>query len=289
MSFAPKISIVTPLLNGSPYIADLLCSLKDQSLIDWEHIIVDGGSTDDSLEVVTGFYRGDDRLKLIQEPGLGLYASVMRGFEVASGQILGWQNADDRYTPWAFECVANFHATTGAGWVTGYPGCWDQQGTLRYVRPYGWYSRRLIARGWHHLGLLGFLQQESIFFTRTVYGLLDKSDLDSVVQAEFAGDFILWKSLARKTRLSVVPSVLSGFRRHAENKSHNNLALYMDEVANNGGKFFPSILSTYFRRGFKAASAIAALSRVEIEDRYLSEKLERESLASDDSDRPMPK
>ena len=270
MQHKPAISIVTPVLNGADYIERLILSVQAQSFQNWEHLIVDGGSADRTIDIVNSMYADDARLTIIERPGAGIYASVMEGIRLSRGQIIGWQNADDLYTPWAFATVDAFQKRTSANWFTGLPGCWDESNQLRFVRPYGWYPRTLIRNGWFHAELLGFIQQESIFFTKGAFEALSDSERASVSQASLAGDFILWKRLARTQQLVVLPTVVSGFRRHRHNLSHANYAQYMEEVRSDGAMILPRQLAAICRRAFQIVSSVGALERVEMEDQILN-------------------
>lgn len=274
MTAAPKLTIVTPVLNGERYILDLINSLRRQSVSDWEHVIVDGGSTDTTIDILQRTYRDDERFRLVEAPGLGLYPSLLRGIEASRGDIIGWQNADDFYTNWAFRAVCEYQERTQADWFTGFPGCWDDVGTLRFVRPYGWYPSSLIRRGWFHLELLGFLQQESTFFTRKAFQGLSRADLNRVGSSQHAGDFVLWRILAKKHKLSVIPTVLSGFRRHNTNRSVSHMEDYMREVRADGGLFLPPVLAGLSRRLFRSVSACMALPRAEAEDQAFQSGLD---------------
>lgn len=274
MQHKPIISIVTPVLNGADYIACLIASLKAQSFQSWEHIVIDGGSSDGTLDAVKSAYSADPRLVLIEKPGAGIYASVMAGLQIARGNVLGWQNADDVYTPWALAAVEAFQQRTSASWLTGLPGCWDSNETLRFVRPYGWYPRALIRRGWFHAELLGFIQQESVFFTRSAFESLLDFERTSIAEASLAGDFLLWKRLARTQRLEVLPTVVSGFRRHHENRSRIKFEQYMQEVRSDGAVFMPSWISAICRNLFRVMSSFAALKRVELEDQILNHEIQ---------------
>lgn len=274
MSNAPKISIITPVLNGADHIRYLVASLKNQQMTDWEHIVIDGGSTDNTLQVLRELYHGDSRLIAIEAPSLGLYASVVKGLKSARGELVGWQNADDMYTPWAFRAVDDFHQRTKACWITGLPGCWDEAGTLRFVRPYGWYPKWFIKSGWFHADLLGFIQQESIFIARDALASLSDRELDEVSSAQLAGDFMLWRRLAKAHSLSVAPTVISSFRRHSNNLSRAKFSDYMSEVRADGAWFLPSVLAVASRNLFRIISASLLLRRVETADRSLNQEID---------------
>jgi glycosyltransferase involved in cell wall biosynthesis len=90
-----KISIITVCYNSDSTIAHTLLSVKEQSHKDIEHIIIDGGSTDNTLKVIAK--EGAHVAKLVSEPDKGLYDAMNKGIECASGEIIGFINADDFY------------------------------------------------------------------------------------------------------------------------------------------------------------------------------------------------
>ncbi len=98
MAVALKVSLVTAVLNRAGTIADTLQSILDQTYPDIECIIVDGESTDGTLDVIERFRpRFGERLKVISEPDAGLYDAMNKGIRAASGDIVGFINSDDYY------------------------------------------------------------------------------------------------------------------------------------------------------------------------------------------------
>lgn len=96
MDSPPKISIVTVCLNSARTLTDTIQSVQSQSYPFIEHIIIDGGSTDGTIEVLDRFR---DRIAvLISEPDGGMYDAMNKGIRLASGSIVGILNADDQYT-----------------------------------------------------------------------------------------------------------------------------------------------------------------------------------------------
>ena len=96
-----KISIVTPSFNQARYLRRTIESVLSQS-VDLEYIIVDGCSSDGSIEILND-YR--DRARIIVEKDKGQADAIAKGFSMASGQILAWLNSDDMYVPGALEKV----------------------------------------------------------------------------------------------------------------------------------------------------------------------------------------
>jgi glycosyltransferase involved in cell wall biosynthesis len=112
----PSISIITPCLNAVGTISRALDSVRAQAYPNVDHIVVDGGSTDGTVEVLEG--RGD--VRFISEPDAGLSDAMNKGLRMARGDIVGWLNADDVYLPGAFDAVVEAaRARPDAWWITG--------------------------------------------------------------------------------------------------------------------------------------------------------------------------
>ena len=92
----PRVSIVTPSYNQGQFIEDTLLSVKNQDYPSIEHIIVDGGSTDNTLEILQK-YEGSYSMRWVSEPDRGQSDAVNKGFRMANGEIVGWLNSDDCY------------------------------------------------------------------------------------------------------------------------------------------------------------------------------------------------
>ena len=90
-----KVSIITPCYNASQYIRPTFESIQKQELEDWEWIVVDDGSTDDSASVVRNFGMNDARIKLIQKENGGTASARRLGLEHAIGEYIQFLDADD--------------------------------------------------------------------------------------------------------------------------------------------------------------------------------------------------
>lgn len=93
----PLVSIITPSLNQGKYIEETIQSVLSQTYDNIEYIIMDGGSTDNTIDIIRK-YEKDNRLKWLSNRDEGQYDAVNRGFMMARGHILGWINSDDLYT-----------------------------------------------------------------------------------------------------------------------------------------------------------------------------------------------
>lgn len=257
----PSITIVVPLLNGRRYLAAALDSIAAQTLRDWECRIMDGGSTDGSLEIAHEYAERDARFTVESNSGQGLYPAVIAGLDAARGNICGWLGSDDMLAPWAFATVADFARGSGARWIAGMPGAWDAEGRLRVTRGGAWHPRGLIKGGWFHEELLGFIQQESVFFARSLYAELTAEERARIAALSYAGDYLLWRMFAKREKLSVLPALLAGFRIHGENLSARKLDAYMDEVRASGAPMPPARIGRRLGMAFELVSALVTLWR----------------------------
>lgn len=96
----PLVSIVTPSFNQGRFIEETILSVKNQNYPHIEHLIIDGGSTDETLDVIRR-YEGTYNLRWVSEPDEGQADALNKGFRLARGEVLGWLNADDTYQPGA--------------------------------------------------------------------------------------------------------------------------------------------------------------------------------------------
>jgi glycosyltransferase involved in cell wall biosynthesis len=100
----PKISVITPCLNQGQFLEECIRSVSSQNYPHREHIIVDGGSTDNSIEIIQKYQA--QLTCWVSEPDQGQSDAINKGFRLATGDVIAWLNSDDYYLPGAFEQVA---------------------------------------------------------------------------------------------------------------------------------------------------------------------------------------
>lgn len=204
-----RISVVTVCFNAAEYIEDTLRSVLDQRYPNLEYIVLDGGSTDGTQAIIE---RYRDGLAVYESgPDGGQYEAIKRGLDRATGDVLCWINADDVLMPWALATVnAVFEASPETDWITGLPSFYSKTGqmTALYGQPAA-YPRDLIAKGWFNRDLGGFLQQESMFWRRSLWEASGGLDLEF----RFAADFELWTRFAQHAALVPVTVPLASFRK----------------------------------------------------------------------------
>lgn len=208
----PKISLVTPSFNQAHFLEATIQSVLSQNYPHLEYIIIDGGSTDGSVEIIK---RYEDRLYFwCSEPDNGHYDAVNKGFAHATGEIMAWLNSDDMYFPWTLKTVANIMTELPeVEWLTSLNPCfWDWHGYCVGVRRISGYSREAFLDGYYlpwGKQASGWIQQESTFWRWKVW-----EKAGSSISSDFplAGDFDLWTRFYRYTELFGTLCPLSGFR-----------------------------------------------------------------------------
>jgi glycosyltransferase involved in cell wall biosynthesis len=119
------ISVITPSLNSVRYIDDAIKSVLSQNYANFEHIIVDGGSTDGTVDILKRY----NHLKWVSEPDSGQSDAMNKGFKMSSGDIIVYLNADDFFEPGAFDSVA-FPFSHSAKFVVGNIRVIEATGTI---------------------------------------------------------------------------------------------------------------------------------------------------------------
>jgi glycosyltransferase involved in cell wall biosynthesis len=111
----PIFSIITPSFNRADMIAQAVESVLSQGYANVEHIIVDGGSSDDTLAVLKQY----PHLKVISEPDRGMYDALNKGLRIAQGELIGFLNTDDLYAPNAFHVIEDAFSDPSIDFVGG--------------------------------------------------------------------------------------------------------------------------------------------------------------------------
>jgi glycosyltransferase involved in cell wall biosynthesis len=224
---APKLSIVTPSYNQAAYLERTIRSVLDQGYPDLEYMIVDGGSTDGSTDVIR---RYEDRLAWwASEPDNGQTDAINKGISRATGEIVAYINSDDYYLPGAFDRAMEVLESTGAGYVcasvldigdrglTERGAWWPEPPEFYEGSPRGrnWWVRGHPARGAHF-----YLPQSSVFWRREMFerhGLF-REDMHYV----FDGEFMTRLAFAGEKLVLVPGEAWSARGVHDEQKSFDS-------------------------------------------------------------------
>ena len=255
--------IVTPVMNGAKYVGATLQSIAAQTDPDWVHYLVDGGSTDGTLEILEKAVADDPRRRLITGKDRGLYDAVFKGFDQAAadgtaqpGTICTWLGSDDLLAPWAVATLRHEFAETGADWMAALPAIWDFAGRQVVVQTSNWYPRSWIRLGLFNNGALGSIQQESTFFSYRLLSNLPADAVETIRTSRYAGDFLLWREFSRRAALTPAPVTVSGFRQHGANLSTVGDSAYLDEVRASGVWIPPKWLRRVLRMIYRPLAAL---------------------------------
>jgi len=205
----PLISVIVPSYNQGKFLKDTLASILSQNYPNLECIVVDGGSSDNSLEIIHAL---EERLTWwCSEKDEGHGDALNKGFARASGEILCWLNSDDLMAPWGLWVVGDVFARfPQVEWLTGEYGIWDAHGRLVAAYPGGATATEYLRRKESDI------QQESTFWRRSLWtragGKIDTS-YRLLIDAE------LWLRFFRHATLYSLKTVVSGYRWHGENRS----------------------------------------------------------------------
>jgi len=205
-------SIVTASYNYGHYIGECLESVAAQEGVHVEHLVMDAGSTDDTLEVV-GRY---PHASLFQEADKGMSDGINKGFRKAQGRWVMWLNADDRLRPGALAEVKRFaEANVDADVIFG---CWNfvdgEGGFIRRMSLFPFRPRILANHGCYIASTSTFYRRESTIGE----GHLLSVNFGCVMDGEF-----FCRLVRAGKRFSYLPVVLADFRLHDESISQRNL------------------------------------------------------------------
>lgn len=226
----PKISIVTPSFNQATFLEATIKSIITQDYPNLEYIIIDGGSTDGSVEIIKKY---EQHLHFwCSEPDGGQYDAINKGFAHSTGEIMAWLNSDDMYCPWALRTVASIMSQLHqVEWLTTLnPGFWTYEGFCSGFGYTAGLSREAFLEG-AYLPPLGngisWIQQESTFWRRTLW---KKAGSQIRTKYKLAGDFDLWTQFYNCTEdFFGTVSPLGAFRFQINRKSKNK-ELYVQEA-----------------------------------------------------------
>lgn len=214
----PLVSIVTPSFNQAQFLEQTILSVKEQDYPNIEHIVIDGGSTDGSLDIIKKY---SDSLVWISEPDEGQSQAINKGFKMAKGEIIGWINSDDYYLPGAVSiAMSNLAAENDVDLVYGYCEKVDENGGTTDILKSPEFDRQLLFSN------PCLINQQSVFFRRSLLdkvGLLDEN-------LHYAMDYDLWIRMAKAGNFKLIPEVLAAYRFSSDCKSVANSQKFWTEV-----------------------------------------------------------
>ena len=247
MTDLPLVSIITPSFNQAPYIEFTIRSVLSQDYPRIEYIIVDGGSTDGTIDIIKK-YEGKDGAtpsiaRWVSEKDKGQTDAINKGFGRATGEILAWINSDDTYEPGAVSAAVKYLLENPkVGMVYGDCNFINENGVVIGKFNSAQTSYRLIRQGYVHI------PQQTMFFRADLWkqvGPLDPSFY-------FAMDYDLWTRILARSEIKYVSQTWANFRLHTSGKTIMADDRCWPEMVRvhyrDGGSFFSVIVAKYYMR-----------------------------------------
>jgi glycosyltransferase involved in cell wall biosynthesis len=218
----PRISVITPSYNQGRFLGDCIASVVRQSYPDLEYIIIDGGSTDDSVSIIQ--HHQDQIMFWVSEPDEGQSDAINKGLRKATGDIVAWLNADDYYLPGAFATVAGaYQAHPEASFYFGDGLRVDESGKpISGFFPDGKviFSHAALVFG------LNYILQPATFIRRI--HLVEINYLDS--RLHYGMDTDLWIRLAELAPPSPISNQLAASREYGSTKTSTGSFQRIEEL-----------------------------------------------------------
>lgn len=213
----PLVTVVTPSYNQGPFIRDTIESVLSQDYPNIEYLVMDGGSTDETVSILKEY---DGRLAWVSERDEGQADAVNKGVARARGAIIGWLNSDDTYMPGAISTAVRFFMkypdigmAYGEGWYT------DKSGAIteRYLtEPF---RRDRLAE--HCI-----ICQPSAFFRKSTFDSIGGLNKD----LHLCMDYDLWMRMAKGLNVAYIPKYLATSRMYEENKTLGRRREVFEEI-----------------------------------------------------------
>lgn len=219
----PRITVVTPNYNQANFIEKTIQSVINQDYPNLEYIIIDGGSTDGSVEIIKKYEKSLAYWE--SEPDNGMYHAINKGFSKATGEIMCWINSDDvLWEKSLFNVAKIMSSNKHIHWLQGFPSVINEEGALIDQREQVF--SKYFFYWYQHEKSFAFVQQESTFWRKELWEKVGSS-IDT--NYTLAADFDLWMRFLNYKKMYCTQIQLGAFRKRHGQKSSNQ-ELYLAET-----------------------------------------------------------
>ncbi|EKE24945.1 MAG: glycosyl transferase family protein [uncultured bacterium] len=254
-----KISIITPSYNQAQFIERTIQSILSQSHNDIEYIVMDGGSTDGTVDILKKY---SDKIIWKSEKDKGQSDAINKGLKMATGEIVAFLNSDDTYEPGALEAVADFFKLNpDKKWIYG--KCKIINENDQEIRKPITIYKNLLLRKFSYSKLLteNFISQPATFWRKELhdeFGYFDENE-------HFCMDYEFWLRIGKKYPAGVIGKYLANFRYYKNSKSGSvNKKQFQDQyrlAKKYGEGYFMSLLLHKFNY-FKITFIYSILNKI---------------------------
>jgi len=212
----PRISIITPSYNQAEFIERTIESVLSQGYPDLDYIVVDGGSTDSTVEILK---RYEGSLRWVSEKDRGQSDAINKGISMATGDVIAYLNSDDVYEPGALKKVADYFTSHPEKmWLTGKCRIIDVNDREMRGAITGYKNFFLARYSYNILLVTNFISQPATFIRKELfdeYGLFD-------VDHHRVMDYDFWLRVGRKHAPGFIDDYLAGFRVYLQSKTSSS-------------------------------------------------------------------
>ncbi|MCI9218162.1 MAG: glycosyltransferase [Lachnospiraceae bacterium] len=215
----PLVSIITPSYNQKRFIRETIESVLAQDYENVEYIIIDGGSTDGSLDIIREY---EGKLICVSEKDNGQSDAINKGFKMAHGEIVAWLNSDDVYEPGCISrAVEEFQKNDRLGLLYGDGYITDEQSNkvkvFEYTQDFDY---------WKLVNFWDYIMQPATFFRKETLEKVGYLD----VNLHYCMDWDLWIKLAAVSEVKYIPELLACSREYGETKTSTGGDRRLEEI-----------------------------------------------------------
>lgn len=208
-----KISVVTPSFNQGKFIERTIQSVISQKGdFDLEYVVVDGGSTDETLDILKKY---ESSLIWKSEADEGQSDAINKAFEMTTGEVLGWLNSDDTYMPGALSCVAEEYRKSPFVWCFG--NCKIINENDEEIRRFITWYKVLQSKKYSYKRLIrrDFISQPATFFASSAYHEMGEMGRELI----YSMDYDCWLRMGKMHAPRYIDAWLANFRWYQESKN----------------------------------------------------------------------
>ncbi len=214
MKDTPLISIITPVYNGEKWIRNCLVSIEQQKFRNYEHIIIDGISNDETNSIIEEFQKNNSSIRLISEKDEGIYDAMNKGIDLAVGEWLYFLGSDDRlYTNETLEKVAACLKKTTSDICYG--NVWAEKDNKLYDGEFN--TEKILRKNISHQG---------IFYRKSVFSIAGNYEKKYKIEADYVFNLRCW--VLKQIAFTYIHETIAFYSNHGISSKQNDISLRND-------------------------------------------------------------